>query len=172
MEVVYECPGCYQILPYEGCFHGCQDWYPWSRTQTEEDEAFQEHLGEFYQEVMKKRQEGVEYLVVGADGEEYMMANAVVLAVPDQPDHQYRESIDIDGRSYHLLRQFEEVPLDVEPIKMVKVNDDCYRTLTDFEIREMETRFARLSVEERLELMSLDQPPADQLLNQAREPYP
>ena len=136
------------------------------------DEAFQENLGKFYEEVMERRQAGVQYWVVGADGEQYMMANAVVLAVPDQPDHQYQESIDIDGRSYHLLRQSEEVPLDVQPIQMVKVSEEYYRTLTDFERREMETRFARLLVEERMELMSLDQPPADQLLNQAREPYP
>ena len=172
IEIVYECPGCYQIIPYLSCFHSCPGLYNWRRTQDEEDQAFQEHLGDFYKEVMEKRRSGVEYWVVGADGEEYLMSNAVVLAVPDQPGHQYQESIDIDGRSHHLLRQNEVVPLDVQPIQMVQVSEEYYRTLTDLERREMDTRFARLSVEERLELMSLDQPPADQLLNQAREPYP
>ena len=135
-ETLYECPSCFQILPYISCFHSCPGLYDRRRTQGEEDEAFEEHLGKFYQEVMKKRQEGVEFLVVGADGEQYMLANAVVLAFPDQPGHQYRESIDIDGRSYHLLRQFEEVPLDVQPIKMVQVSAEYYRTLTDIERSE------------------------------------
>ena len=171
-EIVYECPGCYQIIPYMSCFHSCPDLFPWSRTQEEEDKAFQEELGYFYHELMKKRQEGVEIWVVGADGEEYLMANAIVMAVPDQPGQQYQESIDIDGTSHHLLRQNEVVPPNVEPIRMVKVSEEYYRTLTDFERREMDTRLSRLSLEEQFDLMSLDQPPADQLLNQAREPYP
>ena len=66
LEVVYECPGCFQILPYISCFHSCPGLYDWDRT--EEDEAFQEYLDEFYEEVMQKRQAGVDFLVVGADG--------------------------------------------------------------------------------------------------------
>ena len=59
------------------------------------------------------------------------MGDAVVLAVPDQPGKQYREKIVTEnGLSYHLLRQLEEVRLDVEPIKL---GDGEYRTLSDIE---------------------------------------
>ena len=42
LEIVYECPKCYVVIPYLGCFHGC----PGVEEDLPDEEGFQEDLDE------------------------------------------------------------------------------------------------------------------------------
>ena len=165
---VYECLYCYQILPYRSCYHNCPGLDDWERDE-DTDDGFKENLGGFYQEIKQAKKNGVEITVIGADDQECLLEDAVVLAVPDQPGKVYKESItghDLDG-SYHILRQHEELPEGVEPIRMVEVTPGKYRKMTDMESVEMDTSMARVNLEDEEE-----HPRFKDLFEEFREPYP
>ena len=161
--VVYECMDCFQIIPYKSCCHNCPGLYNWDRMQEELDEGFQENLSGFYEEVRSLKENGVEINVVGVDGEQYKMKEAVLLAVSDQPGKVYRQSIILeDGVSYHLQGRTEDIPMEVDPIKMVEVSPGYYRGLTDMELIKLEMRMARINLDE--------EPNFEDIFQELREP--
>ena len=107
---------------------------------------------------------GVEIKVVGADNEEYLLE-----AVPDQPGKVYKEKIMIEEESYHILRQQEKVPMDVEPIRMVEVEPGQYKKLSEVEVEEMQMRMARVNLEEEPQE---EFRPFEEVFEEYREPFP
>ena len=162
-EIIYECSKCFSLLPYKSCFHSC----PGQDAEEDEEDGFHENLGDWYQEVKKKKEEGWQVQVAG--DEEYTLDAPVVMILPNQPGRRYLENIqghDLDG-SWHLRRQGEEVPEGVEPIRMVEVGPGEYRRLADLEMVEMEVRMARVSLEDKEE-----QPRFEDLFEEFRKPFP
>ena len=145
----------------------CPGLVDWEREE-DCDDGFKENLGTFYQEIKQDKRDGVEIKVVGADNKDYLLEEAVLLAVPDQPDKVYRQKIFFEeGTSYHILEQTEEVPVDVEPIRVIEVKPGEYRKLSDVEIAEMDMYMARINLEDEPQHRSFEE-----VFEEMREPFP
>ena len=125
-EVIYECPRCYCLIPYKSCFHSCLE------DDGDVEEGFQEALDQsWYEEIKRKKEEGVVVKVVG-ENREYILDAQVVMILPNEPGKQYREDItgpDIEG-SWHVRKQGEQIPQGVEGILMVEVGPGLFRRLS------------------------------------------
>ena len=132
------------------------------------EEGFQENLSGWYEEIKKKKEQGIQVNVVGADEEEYSLDVQVVMILLNQPGIQYQENIqghDIEG-SWHLRRQGERVPQGVEPIDMVEVGPGEYRRLSAIEAEEeLAQEISQISLQEELR-------PFEKIFEELREPFP
>ena len=166
--VVYECPDCFVIIPYRSCFHNCCGIWTQEERNQFWDMGYQEQLDNFYEEVWTHKNAGYDVIVKEANGMEYYMEKAVVLAVPDQPGKVYKQKIefDKDGETYHLLCHEEDLPSDVEPIYVVEVEKGGYQKLDPLEVEELQLKMSRVNLAD-LE----DQPDLEPLFEERREPY-
>ena len=119
LEDIYECPKCYVIIPYLGCFHSC----PGVKRENTDEEGFQEDLSDWYIEIKNKMKEGTVRVVEAPE------PKVVVHLLPNLPGQEYQEDIQgpgLDG-SYHLRRVGEQVPEGVVPKRYIETAPGEYR---------------------------------------------
>ena len=115
LEVVYECPRCYVVIPYFPCFHGCPGL---EEDDLPDEEGLQEDLVDWYKEIKKKQKEDPRSVGIVEAPE----PQNLVEVLPNQPGQQYHEDIrgpQLEG-SYHIRRQWGEVPDWIQPIRMLE----------------------------------------------------
>ena len=162
--IVYECTRCYVIIPYLSCYHNCP-----AVEVDQEEEGFQEDLVGWYVEIKKRQKEDPRSVRIVEAPE----PQNLVEVLPNQPFQQYHEDIRGPGLegSYHISRQWEEVPDGIQPIRMFEIGPGQYRleeeVLAEEEKLAEEFRQQQQQEEQREEYRLFEE-----IFQEFREPYP